>query len=395
MNLLNDNGSRLCRFVAGRLGVASPSTSVTCLIIACLAVLMTFLSFACNGPAPTGPTPTRPTQHVRSTPTPTFTDPPSPTVPPTPPPTPFPPVTLTEPEDGAEFDWGSEITLGWSYPDGLQNEEYYRLKGRAKGSRSFLFYPDEDHFTLLDLSPGKYDWAVAVLRSIGKDMCVLASEESNWWSFTVAPPTPVAHSISPPSTFKGTGVPVVISGENFTHSLALTIGVPLQATFVNSSTITASIPITLGVGKYSVIVRDSLGQGESYASFTVSEPPTPTPIPVPTRPVYPPPVLGGVDIHGCEVTFHWSFDEQLASNDFFALRAGIGHPGESKTWTKETQQSWGFKDPGGYVWEIAICRGDPAVGHCEQLAVSGQGSFLLRGCGGGGEGPGHDDPDRE
>jgi len=70
MNLLNGNGSRLRRSVAGRLGVASTSTSVTCLIIGCLAVLMIFLSFACNGPTPTE---TPPTHEHTKTPTPTDT----------------------------------------------------------------------------------------------------------------------------------------------------------------------------------------------------------------------------------------------------------------------------------------------------------------------------------
>jgi len=291
MNLLNGNGSRLRRFVAGRLGVASTSTSATCLIIACLAVLMVFLSFACSGPTPTETPPTH--EHTKM---PTPTDTPSPTVTPAPLPTPFPHVTLTEPEDGAELDWGSEITLRWSYPDGLQHKECYRLRVQAKGPRSFLFYHDEDHFTLPDCSPGKYDWAVAVVRSIGKDMYVLVSEESNWLSFTAAPPTPMVHSISPTSTFKGTSVPVVISGENFTYSLALTISVPLQATFVNSSTITATVPTTLEVGEYPVIVTDWNGKGVSDVVFIVKPRPTPvitrTPIPSPTAtptPTPPPP----------------------------------------------------------------------------------------------------------
>jgi hypothetical protein len=258
---------------------------------------MIFLSFACNGPTPTETQP----PHIRTL-TPTFIDTPSPTASLTPSSTPFPHVTLTGPENGTEFDWGSEITLRWSYPYGLQDEEYYRLRGQAKGPRSFLFYHDEEHFTLPDLSPGEYEWAVAVVRSIGEGMYVLVSEESDWWRLTAAPPIPVVHSISPTSTFKGTSVPVVISGENFTHSLALTISVPLQATFVNSSTITATVPMTLEVGVYPVIVTDLNGKGVSYAVFIVKKRPTPTPTPVVTCMPTPSPTAPPEPIHTPEPT---------------------------------------------------------------------------------------------
>jgi hypothetical protein len=170
--------------------------------------------------------------------------------------------------------------------------EAYQLS--LRGSDSFLIYLGRDHFTLSGLLPGEYDWAVAVVRSTASDEYVPVSEESAWYSFEIVPP-PVVHSISPTSTVRGNGVTVTISGENFTRSLALTIGVPLKATFVNSSTITATIPITLEAGEYPVVVKDPFGQGDSYASYVVMRESAPFPpqpasspwnptLPVPTAP---------------------------------------------------------------------------------------------------------------
>jgi len=379
MNLLNGNGSRLRRFVAGRLGVASTSTSVTCLIIACLAVLMIFLSFACNGPTPTMPTP-----HQRTpNPPPSYT--PSPTVTPTLTPTLFSAVTLTELESGPEFDWGSEITLRWSYPYRLQDGEYYRLRVQPKGQRSFLFYHDEDHFTLPDLSPGDYEWAVAVVRSIGQDQYDQVSEESEPYSFKIAPPKPVVRSVSPASAVRGHSVPVVVRGENFTRSLTIVIGVPLRTTFVDSTTITATVPMTLVAAKYPVVLQDATGATISSApspvSFTVQTPtPSVTRTPVPLR--CSPPVLGWGGIIACNVTFKWEWAGTLAEDEWFAVRVGklpdIPH---SRTWTKEREYIYQLCDGGDYAWEVAICRGEPATAVCEQLAVSKRSdAFSFGGC---------------
>ena len=60
----------------------------------------------------------------------------------------------------------------------------------------------------------------------------------------------------------------------------------------------------------------------------------------------------------------------------YAIRVGVDSPGESKEWIKEAWYEYPLTDAGGrYVWEVAICRGDPSTHICEQLAVSEQQSF--------------------
>jgi hypothetical protein len=131
-------------------------------------------------------------------------------------------------------------------------------------------------------------------------------------------------------------------------------------------------------GEYESIwqIRDAQGNlisEELHATVVVSRPPTPLPS-------YPKPVLTGLDIFGCSVTFHWIWSGWLAEDTYFAVRAGIGAPGYAKSWTKDTQLSWEFTEPGNYVWEVAICRGTPGGGICEQLAVSEQDSYYFGGC---------------
>ena len=74
----------------------------------------------------------------------------------------------------------------------------------------------------------------------------------------------------------------------------------------------------------------------------------------------------------------------LAPDEYFSIRVGIGGPGESITWVKESPVSWRFPQPGEYVWHVAICRGDPGSVDCSgdtQLAVSAQSdSFLISDC---------------
>jgi hypothetical protein len=391
MDPFSANCSKLRRFIAEHLGITSVTMLVAFLVMASLAALVASSDLACSSPTSTTPTPTLtpPPPHGRL---------PTPTPSPTPAPTLLPSVTLEEPEDGSYLDCGSEVTLRWSCPGVLQANAYYRLsvKGQAPSLFHHTVYHREDHFTLPALSPGEYNWAVAIVRSTDPDKYELVSEESEWRSFEIAPPCPVVHAIWPTSMVQATGGPVLVSGENFTHSLTLTIGVPLQMTSVNSTTITATIPMTLEIGEYPVIVKDSSGAGVSSVSFIVSELPLPpptstpsaTPMPMPsiTRtpipPAYPPPILGGIDIFGCSLTFHWSWAGQLAEDEYFAPGVGIGAPGESRTWTKETQYGWILTEPGEYVWEVAICRGDPETHICNQLAVSERGSFTLLGCGG-------------
>jgi hypothetical protein len=256
------------------------------------------------------------------------------------------------------------------------------LQRRGQGPHVF-FYLKEDHFTLPALSQGVYNWAVAIVRSIAPDKYEPVSTESDWYSFEIAPPTPFVHSISPTSTVQGAGVPVVVSGENLTRSLAIVIGdVTLQTTFVDSSTIAATIPVTLEVGRYPVGIEDLIGEVVWSGFFTVLRPPAPTPgvMHTPIPPAYPPPELGGIDIFGCSLTFYWTWTGELAEDEYFAPRVGLGSPGESRTWTKEIEYSCTLEEAGGYVWEVAICRGDPETHICNLLAVSERGGFWFSGC---------------
>jgi hypothetical protein len=364
-----------CRFITGHLGTSAVDMPAAFLIIASLAMLVMVFAPACASPSSTSPPPS---PHLRPTPISTEPLPPNVDPPTKPPPTLRSPVTLTEPENGSCLTCRSNLTLRWSCPDGLQEGEYYRL--RVKGQNSSVYYCPQDSYHLSVPSPGEYRWAVAIVRSTGSDEYEPVSEESDWYRFEIAHPAPIVHSISPTTTVKGTSASVIVSGHNLTRAVAITIGVPLEASIVNSSTITATVPTTLEVDEYPVVVKDSLGQGESYASFTVSEPP-PTPVPVTPRPVYPQPVLGGLDINGHDVTFHWSLTRSLGDDDHFALRVGIGTPGHSLLWTEDYQASWRFYEQGDYVWEVAICRGDPAERDCsgnKQLAVSERRTFWFK-----------------
>jgi len=397
MNLSRRHCAKLHRSIAQHLGTTSTNMAAAFLSIAYLAALALFLILAGCAPNPT----TTPT-HVRLTPR--ATDTLTPTVRSTltaiPASTLLPPVTLEEPEDGACLDCEQEVTLCWSCPRVLQAKEYYRL--RVKGQAPSLFYHTvyhkEDHFTLPTLSPGKYDWSVAMVRSTAQDNYELVSEESDSYSFEIALPIPIVHSISPTGTVQGTSVAVVVSGANFTRSLALTIGVPLQATFVNSSTITATIPITLEVDEYPVIVKGATAEGGSSVSFAVSELPPPPPpaarpwnpaTPVPTAPpgydpsqacVVKPCALAPQLVEpedGAEVTFNssvhlkWRWDYCLPPGWKFAVRISDAYPPHSHHYVDNpiliscqdgkmigrypVDEKFTTK-PSTYYWNIAVAR---------------------------------------
>jgi len=372
MYSLSSNGSKFRKFIAEYSGIIS-TTPVVFLIVAGLAALVMFSISSCSAPKPTPPP-----LHVRS-------------------------VTLKEPENGSYLAYGPEVMLRWSFPRVLQPAEYYRVMVRVKGQVFAVFYPTKQYYSL-SLAPGDYSWTVTVMRFIGQDEYKPVSEESESYGFKIAPPSPVVRSISPAGAPRGIGVPVVISGENFTHPLTLTIGVPLSATFVSSSTIKATIPITLAVGEYPVIVKDMVDGGTSFASFRVYEPPSPTPsvvltsapgvtptltltrypAPTLTPTPYPPPTLTMNGIIERNVTFGWDWPGVLAEDEWFAVRVGklpdIPH---SQSWRKEREYVYSLctlgGEPGDYVWEVAICRGEPTTTVCNQLTVSERGAFSFGG----------------
>lgn len=219
----------------------------------------------------------------------------------------------------------------------------------------------------------------------------------------IAPPSPVVHSISPPSSTQGISVSAVISGENFTLPLTLTIDVPLQANVVNSRTITATIPKTLRTGEYTVTVINSNGRGQSFASFVVNEPPTPEtpspPVPRCWNPQTPVPAAPpGYDPHtACVVTpcapapelveppegaqltlsskvyFRWTWICCLPPGWKFAVRLSSNTPPDSWQYVDgpcEGGASSGYYQieispdapesritaPGTYYWNIAVTR---------------------------------------
>jgi len=379
MSPLNHILSIFRKSIVERPGIASTAMPAF-LIIACLAVLIALSSVSCY-PYPTPPAYTR--QTPTRTCTPTLAARPTMTATLTPSPTMRPPVTLVAPEDHVYVDCGSPITLRWSWPHGLEADEFYllRLWGVEQTLGLFSITTTEDQFELStsDFPPGAYNWAVAVVNSTTHEP---VSKESKSFHFHIVPPPPIVYSISPASTLRGTSVPVVISGENLAGSVALTIGIPLQVTFVDSSTIIATIPMTLGVGQYSVIVADQRGRGASTAFLTVKEPPRSTPTPAHG---YVPSQLVGISIIHCNVTFRWDWPGVLADDEWFAVRAGklpdIPH---SQCWVKEQEYTYSLCTLGGssgdYAWEVAICRGDPSEGRCDQLAVSERSIFWFGGC---------------
>jgi len=292
-------------------------------------------------------------------------------------PTLLPAVALKEPESGARFDYESTVTLRWTHPHVLQANEFYRLRVWAEDGDPLLFYLKENYFPLADLSPGEYRWAVCVVRSTAQDPYVDLSEGSSRYRFRIGLPRPMVHAVSPTNTLQGVSAAVTVYGEHFTRTMALTIGVPLQATFVNSGTITATVPPSLDAGEYPVVVSSPAGAGISSASFTVMQPPTSVPTPTP----YPPPELAGLDILRCNATFKWTWSGTLADDEWFAVRVGRGSdPPHSVAWIKERVFTFTLREPGDYVWEIGICRGDLAEARCEQLAVSEREVFSWRGC---------------
>jgi hypothetical protein len=369
MNSFGDSCNKRRSFIGEHLGVASAIMPAALLGVVCLAALAMFSAASCSHPEPTPPRNTRPA--------PTPTDPPTPTATPTTIPTLIPPVTLKEPEDGSCLECGTGVTLRWSSPHVLQAQEYFRLNMQGKGRESFPSYHTQNHFLLGNLSPGEYKWAVDIVRSVAPGEHIALSEESDSHSFEIAPPTLVVDSVSPMSAVRGTSVLMTVTGENLTPSLVITIGdVTLRKTFVSSTTITATIPTILEVGRHPVDVKDATGESLWSASFEVDEPP-----PEPTRPPpYPPPKLIGLSIAGCSVTFSWEWSGTLLDDDWFAVRVGVDAP-HSVAWVKECSYTHSLSNGGDYTAEIAICRGDPAKGDCNQLAVSQQIVFGFGGCG--------------
>jgi len=246
---------------------------------------------------------------------------------------------------------------------------------QPKDQKSLSYWTEENYYRLDNLQVGEYTWTVSVVRSTQGELEPV-SEESRNSHFHIPPPPPVVLGISPTSMVEGAGGQVTVNGENITSPITLIIGVPLQSMSVNSSTITATIPITLEAGLYTVTMQDSMGRKvSSTTSFTVVPPPTPSP-----APVYAPPTLGFGGIIDRNVTLRWQWDGTLARDEWFAVRVGkLPDEPHSLIWTKERQYTFVLSEMGDYVWEVAICRGDPSEASCrDQLGVSNRNTFSLQ-----------------
>ena len=307
-----------------------------------------------------------------TTPTPTT----SPTSPPTDTPTQpsdttppilLPPPTLEEPENDDCLDCGSEVTLRWSLPYALHGEECYQLRVQeAKEQEPACHYPKENSFSLpTSPSPGEYSWVVSVVHPTGGDEYVPVSEESTSYTFVINPP-PIVHSISPTSTVQGISVTVVISGENLTLSLTLTIDdISLQTTLVDSSTITATVPIaiTQDVDEHTVIVEDSTGNIVWSGSLTVEKPPTVEQPPSTSPIIYSAPTLlePEDDAHFNEGFWaRWQWQGEFGENEYFALRVyPRGEAFHSLTWTRDQAYHVAlYGEPeGDYCWHVVVLRG--------------------------------------
>jgi hypothetical protein len=135
-------------------------------------------------------------------------------------------------------------------------------------------------------------------------------------------------------------------------------------------------PASHGIYEGTWQIQDAEGNPISEplpVSVIVYEPPPPPPS-------YPPPELVEASILQCNVTFRWTWPKELAEDEWFALRVGVGEP-HSVVWLKEHQFTYTIPREGEYVWEVDICRGDPDTHVCEQLAVSERNSFEFKGCG--------------
>jgi len=369
------------------------------------------------------------------TPTITLTPTNTPTLPPTQIPL-YAPATLTGPENDACLGCESEVMLQWICPYVLLENEYYQLKVQFKEQDSLtLYHTKDEHYHLKNLSPGEYGWAITVVRSVN-DKYEPVSEESEQRHFHILPPVPVVLGISPTSMVEGAGRQVVVSGENFTTPITLTIDIPLQIIDVDFNAITATVPATLAVKEYPVIVQDLNGRVvSSTVSFTVKKaviappvtllwncqtpvPPAPpgynpseacvvTPCALPPQPVGPD---DGAELKvGTTVEFRWTWACCLPPGWKFAIRLSDYSPPHSYQYIDAPEsvscqpdgtsvvRYWIKIDPstvdrfttipGTYYWNVAVIRSTEGGGW-ERLSEGSEVRrfIVVRGGNGGGNG---------
>jgi hypothetical protein len=184
-----------------------------------------------------------------------------------------------------------------------------------------------------------------------------------------------------------TGTRVIVTVLDTERSIE-NISISLDDTLV-VCTVRLSSPLreALGVAEDTDIEPSENRPDRQFEIIPISSPLTPTATSTPTpiitsiptaspNPYSKPQLIKQEVSEGCNVTFSWNWDGVLARDEYFAVRASIGEPGHSLVWTKDTQFKTSLEPPGDYVWEVAICRGDPGTGICEELSVSEQGSMF-------------------
>jgi hypothetical protein len=108
--------------------------------------------------------------------------------------------------------------------------------------------------------------------------------------------------------------------------------------------------------------------------------PTPRGVSTPIPSIYPTPELMGTDIMGCNVVFRWDWPRELTEDEYFEVRVGTGTPERNTAWIKEPRYELTLMETGKYTWEVALCRGNPRIHQCEQLAISERHVFSFSGC---------------
>ena len=176
--------------------------------------------------------------------------------------------------------------------------------------------------------------------------------------------TPTVQTATSTPTYTATLTP------SLTHTPAAT-AVPVVAT-TTSPTPTPSLtptPTSSPSPTPTLTAMPTLAATDTSMPTAISTKSSTTLVPTTPLSIYPPPVLGFVGTVCNNVTLRWQWPRTLADNESFAVRVGklpdIPH---SQVWVKERQYVYTLlSESGDYVWEVAICRGDPSKGHCSNI----------------------------
>ena len=187
----------------------------------------------------------------------------------------------------------------------------------------------------------------------------------------------VASSFLPLPAYRGTATATITPTHVHTSSPTFTLVPALIHTSTSTSTPTPS-------PTHTCTPLPTLTPTYTSTPMATAKPPTPQP-PKPTpKPSYFPPVLTDNSIIGCNVILRWQWSGILAENEWFDIRVWeVSDVPHSQTWAKANEYVWSLSEAGDYVWEVAICRGEPSAASCsgdDELVVSERGGFSFGGC---------------